>query len=382
MSSGAATACSVVIDNYNNAAFIRDAIDSALAQEDADVEVVVVDDGSTDDSPEIIRSYGDRVDAVLKENGGQGSALNAGFAASGGDVVIFLDSDDRLEPWAARTAVHTFDAQPGASRLHWPLREMDADGAPTGEVHADDVEEGDFAAHVLGGGPYTYRWASTSGNAWPRAVLEEILPVDESAFTQAVDNYLSALAPLYGPVIACESMTWWRRHGANDSTVTRPFHERLEQWLIRFDALLTATEDHAARRGLPFDPEAWLRGSWFHRMHRAVRVIEDNVPAGTAVILLDQDSWEVHGSMRGRPCIPFPEWKGAYAGPPADEEDAVERLESMAAMRRAAVAVAWPCFWWLEYYGLGRFLTERFRPVAETPDVHLFLPTEVGSANG
>src|SRR3954451_20463787 len=91
---------SIVIDNYNYARFLPEAIESALAQTYPDTEVIVVDDGSTDDSREIIASYGSRVRPVLKTNGGQASAFNAGFAASRGDVVLFLDSDDTLFPEA------------------------------------------------------------------------------------------------------------------------------------------------------------------------------------------------------------------------------------------------------------------------------------------
>jgi glycosyltransferase involved in cell wall biosynthesis len=91
---------SIVIDNYNYARFLRQAIDSALAQAYRPLEVVVVDDGSTDDSAEIMRSYGDKICAVFKENGGQGSAFNAGFARSTGEIVALLDADDYLKPGA------------------------------------------------------------------------------------------------------------------------------------------------------------------------------------------------------------------------------------------------------------------------------------------
>ena len=84
---------SIVISNYNYGRYLPDAIDSALAQTYADTEVIVVDDGSTDDSRRIIEAYRDRIVAIFKANGGQASALNAGFAASGGEVIVFLDAD-------------------------------------------------------------------------------------------------------------------------------------------------------------------------------------------------------------------------------------------------------------------------------------------------
>src|SRR4051812_7574018 len=89
---------SIIINNYNYRRFLREAIDSALQQNYQRIEVVVVDDGSTDGSREVIRGYGDRIIAVLKANGGQGSAINAGFAAAHGDIICLEDSDDFFLP--------------------------------------------------------------------------------------------------------------------------------------------------------------------------------------------------------------------------------------------------------------------------------------------
>ena len=85
---------SIIINNYNYDQFLAKAIDSALNQTYPSVEVIVVDDGSTDQSCEIISSYGSNIIPVLKVNGGQNSCLNEGFKASSGDVIFFLDSDD------------------------------------------------------------------------------------------------------------------------------------------------------------------------------------------------------------------------------------------------------------------------------------------------
>src|SRR4051794_8812023 len=107
---------SVVIDNYNYARFLPEAIDSALRQTWPATEVIVVDDGSTDRSRQIMAAYGDRIVPVFKENGGQNSALNAGFNRSRGEVVLFLDSDDALLPTAAEAAMGAF-AEPDVVKV-------------------------------------------------------------------------------------------------------------------------------------------------------------------------------------------------------------------------------------------------------------------------
>jgi len=85
---------SVIIPNYNRASLIGDTIENMLAQSLAPSEVIVVDDGSTDNSRDVIRSFGSRVRLIAQENQGPGAARNAGFAASTGEFIQFMDSDD------------------------------------------------------------------------------------------------------------------------------------------------------------------------------------------------------------------------------------------------------------------------------------------------
>ena len=89
---------SVIINNFNYGRFLSECIKSALDQTYHSVEVVVVDDGSTDNSRNVIHDFAGKVIPVLKANGGQASAFNAGFASSRGGVVCFLDSDDFFAP--------------------------------------------------------------------------------------------------------------------------------------------------------------------------------------------------------------------------------------------------------------------------------------------
>lgn len=91
---------SIIINNYNYSQFLGEAIDSALSQTYPNTEVIVVDDGSTDNSQHLIASYATQILPLLKNNGGQASALNAGFRISRGEIIIFLDADDYLFPYA------------------------------------------------------------------------------------------------------------------------------------------------------------------------------------------------------------------------------------------------------------------------------------------
>ena len=99
---------SVCVDNYNYAHYVREAIESALGQSYRPVEVVVVDDGSTDGSRDVIEAFGPKVRACFTPNRGQGAAFNTGFAECRGEVVIFLDADDRLHPTAVEAVMRAY----------------------------------------------------------------------------------------------------------------------------------------------------------------------------------------------------------------------------------------------------------------------------------
>lgn len=89
---------SVIIPAYNAERFIQESVDSALAQTHRDVEVIVVDDSSTDHTPARLREYGDRVHVLRKRNGGAAAARNAGANMARGEWLAFLDADDVWEP--------------------------------------------------------------------------------------------------------------------------------------------------------------------------------------------------------------------------------------------------------------------------------------------
>ena len=109
---------SIVIPSFNQARFLRAAVDSVLAQDHPRLEVWVVDGGSTDGSVEILRGYGDRIRFTSERDRGQADAINRGFARATGSIVAWLNSDDVYLPGAVRTAVRALEAEPRAAMVY------------------------------------------------------------------------------------------------------------------------------------------------------------------------------------------------------------------------------------------------------------------------
>jgi hypothetical protein len=209
----------ILINNYNYGRFLAAAIDSALAQTHPRTRVIVVDDGSTDDSATVLDRFAGQVDVIRKPNGGQASAFNAGLASAEGDIVIFLDADDVLEPEAAARAAAAFAAAPALSRVQWRMRVIDAGGRPSGEVKPAahlPLPSGDFRAAELAY-PFDLAWMATSANAFRSAPLRRLLPVPEDEFPVAgADWYVIHLSTLLGPVRSLEEvLSCYRVHGDN-----------------------------------------------------------------------------------------------------------------------------------------------------------------------
>lgn len=189
---------SIVICNYNYARYLGEAIASAVGQTYRDTEVILVDDGSTDGSLEIARKWVPRVKLITQENEGQLSAYNRGFAESQGDVVIFLDSDDILDPNAGEVVVRAFEDS-RVSKVHYRLRVIDSEGKHLGHSIPRRLSEGDVSRCLARG--VLYDSSPGSGNAYRRSVLERLIPLPVTAGDMhAADMYLLQGAGLLGQV--------------------------------------------------------------------------------------------------------------------------------------------------------------------------------------
>ncbi|HTV24464.1 MAG TPA: glycosyltransferase family 2 protein, partial [Polyangiaceae bacterium] len=249
---------SVVIANYNYGEFIGEAIDSALAIDWPDVEVIVVDDGSTDNSRRVIEGYGERIVPIFQPNRGQITACNKGFARSRGDVVIFLDSDDRLDPSLMRELAPVW--RPGVSKVQFQMQIIDVAGRPTG-ARLPQYKVPPTPEKVR-------RWARTaaayptppgSGNAYSRRALERIFPLEGN--DKFSDSYCLAAAPHLGDIVTIpKPLVCYRVHGRNVGAMSKMEVTRLRREVTRAEWRFRYAQRLAAADGQPI-PDATLDNS-------------------------------------------------------------------------------------------------------------------------
>jgi glycosyltransferase involved in cell wall biosynthesis len=252
---------SIVIINHNYGRFLRSAIDSALAQTVPAFDVVVVDDGSTDMSVQIIEEYGGRIRPVFKDKGGHVSAVNAGFAQCRGDIVIFLDADDYLYPSCGQAVLENW--HDGASKLQFRLATVDGDG--TDQNMPFPYFAGDLTPAVVRAQSFlfgVYPWTVSSGNAFSRSLLEKLFPIDARTIYRSPDGYINKMAPLFGAYRVHGANAWAQKRGA-----LQP--EAIIRWL-KFDIVLQRNFlELAQEHGIDVNP-AGNQLSLQHLEHRFI----------------------------------------------------------------------------------------------------------------
>lgn len=363
---------SIIITSYNYGRFLKQTIDSALNQSYSFIEVIVVDDGSTDNSREIILSYGDSIIPVLKENGGQASAFNAGFRVSRGDAICFVDSDDLLMPTVIEQAMNLMED--GVAKVHWPMLLIDEHGRPRGKVmHRHDLAEGDLRSVVARYGPAGYNWPSTSGNLWTRRFIEAVFSMPEEEYRIGPDVYLSALVPFFGQIKKLpEPQGCYRIHSENN-TFRKPLEKRVTEALVHWDYSLKVLDDYCRNKGIDTNVEAWKENSWWHQIALSMGEIGEVIPEGDTFIFMDEDQWVTGGRLMNRYCSPFLDRDGHYWKPSTEDETGIRELERYRALGSSFIVFAAPAFWWFdELPALYRYLQTNFRCVLANSRLKIF----------
>jgi len=166
---------SVVIPTYNQAQYLGACIDSVLAQTYPAIEIVVVDDGSTDATPDVLAGYGDGITQLRQSNHGAASALNHGIRASRGEFVCWLSSDDAFTPDKVRLQVEAFSARPALGLSFMGFDTVDADGHFKADRSDIVWRHPDLFVSVFWANPI-----NGSTVMMPRRVIDDVGPFNET----------------------------------------------------------------------------------------------------------------------------------------------------------------------------------------------------------
>ena len=258
---------SVIIANYNYRDFVGAAIESALAVDWPNKEVIVVDDASTDDSRTVIEGFQGRMAAYFRPKSNQLGAHRFGFEQSTGEIIIFLDSDDLLEPEVMQEVVKVW--RPGVSKVQYRMNLIDASGAQLGSAlpqfpPKDDPEK--LRRAFLRTMAYTT--PPGTGNAYSRDFVRNAFTMAPATIPES-DAVLLTLAPMMGDILTIRKpLARLRIHGASwgamgESLSTFKLRLLLHQDVER--AHLFATASRQLRLPVSRDP---LKHSFHHLQYR------------------------------------------------------------------------------------------------------------------
>jgi glycosyltransferase involved in cell wall biosynthesis len=208
---------SVLIDTYNHEKYIEQAVVSAIEQDfpAGDYEILVVDDGSRDRTPEIVRKFAPRVRLLSKKNGGQASAFNVGVHECRGEVIAFLDGDDWFAAGKLAAAMKALDEHPEAAAASHGFYVFDEEKRETqlwspGQEEFVDLSSAEAAARTLQRWPFLLMGGLTAR----RQAVERAMPVPER-LTFCADSPIALGCAVGGVWILAEPLCYYRHHSDN-----------------------------------------------------------------------------------------------------------------------------------------------------------------------
>jgi len=243
---------SVLIDTFNHERFIEQAIQSVLAQNfpASDREIVVVDDGSTDRTPEILRKFEPHIRVLRKQNGGQASAFNAGIPECSGQIVTFLDGDDWWAPDKLKHVVATMAGERSLGLVGHGIITVFEDGTQ----RVENLREGfTFQANEMPGA-LLFRcrctFLGTSRMTIRRTLLQQIGKIPEQIHVQA-DEYLYTLAAVRMLArVLPEALTFYRLHTDNGFIISTGDPQKLRRKQKSLQALVQTLPLRLAEFGM------------------------------------------------------------------------------------------------------------------------------------
>lgn len=394
------TKVTIAIPTYNRSQLLKTSLESALAQDYPDFQVLVLDNASSDDTEAVVRSFADeRITYVRNEtNIGLFGNWQRVIEINSSPYLSFLPDDDTLLPNFISESVLALDSHPHAGLSVGQAELIDANGSRvdvTG-TESDDLPEGlvvglDFIHEIVDGRKWILRACAVMFRARAFAVVGRY-DTPHSKYLLDLNIYLR-IAAQFDLFFIAKELAQVRYHVEQDSQVNfrsggtgpvavmaertdaiayllqspRAENASYRQWLA--ERLL-----HISMRRSEFTSQllSELNLSWSERLQIAIEEIAAAIPAGKCFILVDENQWGLQMLPQFN-ALPFLERDGYYWGAPPDDSRAIEELERMRGAGASFVVIGWPAFWWLDYYSLLRnYLSSNFRCVLQNSRLIVF----------
>jgi glycosyltransferase involved in cell wall biosynthesis len=408
---------SIVLPTFNGSRFLRQAIDSCFIQTYSNWELIVVDDASTDNTPQIIGDYASRDSRIRtvrnSTNRRLPASLNVGFSHARGALLTWTSDDNAYRPEALSQMLEFLQANSAVDVVYASYSLIDDSGSPLASSestpHAGPPHE--LAYRNCVGACFLYR----------RVVHEQLGGYAEDLFLVEDYDFWVRASTRFRLAWLQKDLYLYRWH-EQSLTSTRPqrVREAREKCLARNlprmkwvpadrraktyqGMVMTAMERQdrlvalryvlRAVRSAPMKTAVWALQclpyvllpvplyrlvperhdwQWIHRFHLARHELGSRIPHGSSYILVDET--QLGGEfLSGRRAIPFLEKEGQFWGPPPDDQTGILELERLRGAGAGFIAFAWPAFWWLEHYvEFTRYIRERFRCLASNDRLVVF----------
>ncbi|MBW4423605.1 MAG: glycosyltransferase family 2 protein [Nostoc desertorum CM1-VF14] len=392
----------IAIPTYNRSELLKFSLKSVLSQDYSDYQVLVLDNASDDDTEAVVRSFSDsRIIYVRNEtNIGLFRNFQRAIEINHSPYLSFLPDDDILLPNFVGESVLALDKHPHAGLSVAQAELIDTNGIPvhvTGEELSDSFLEGlidglEFIHKIVDGRKWILRASAVMFRA---CALAAVGGYDTPHSKYMIDlNLYLRIAAQFDIFFIAKELAQVRFHVEQDSQAT--FHSPggtgpLAVMAERTDAIAyllqsPRAEDasyrqwlakrllHISMRRSEFTSELIpeINLSWSERLEIAMQEIASVIPSGKRLILVDENQWGCE-MLPEFDALPFLEHEGQYWGAPLDDEIAIQEIERMRQAGASFMVIAWPAFWWLDYYsGLRNYLSSNFRCVLENSRLVVF----------
>lgn len=369
---------SVIIPSFNYGRFIGEALESLQAQTLKDWECLVVDDGSTDNTRDVIAQYcrhEARIRYFYQENGGPSKARNTGIRHSNGTYIQFLDADDLLEPNKLRLQANYLDKHTETDLIYGEVRYF-PDGDAEQRLFSMWESDAPWMPKVAGTGRTILRALlednimSVHGPLLRRSIIQRAGLMDESL--PALEDWeywlrcaLSGMRFDFDDTPEMYALV--RSHGTSSSRDNQRTLAAAITIRERLNDLLEDAELQSYNEKRLTGLKLW-RDGLSSSLEEIPKVIQPHQP----FILVDED--QVSGRLpQEYNFFPFIERDGRYWGRPDDDDTAIQEFERLWSKGARFIVFAYPAFWWLEHYaGFADYLRSRFRSVLATEYLQVY----------